>query len=374
MTTIPLNIKSIYKVTLMLGILVTTKSIRSVSGNLNENERMEEFHRRGHTWPPKLEDYKPSTPGWKAINDKWFDQLQYSAEESSDERYQAYMSAVHSALISKNFTQYGWGITKAPKAVVDKLKKRLHDGLNKEEKKFERPNPCTGTDLLPYYMPDYKMNKEIVEDMLPFMESWSGVELHPNNAYGLRVYRNNTNLLMHLDKPATHVISGILHIDHGENDEPWPLVIEDFHGNTNEVYLESGDLLFYESSKCRHGRPTKYNGEFYSSLFMHYYPKDWVSDDIRMDVHYRIPDSHYWAEPSELPEDKMIDFKRLTIQSLCLKQTECEHDWCGMKETLKWKAQNPGFGKVLSGDGIVHELKNIPNEEAFGNTGNHDEL
>eukprot|EP01083_Nonionella_stella_P243536 848516_1 len=95
---------------------------------------------------------------------------------------------------------------------------------------------------------------------------------------------------MHLDKSTTHIISSILHIDHGENDDPWPIVIEDFHGNTNEVYLESGDMLFYESSKCFHGRPTTMNGEFYSSIFSHYYPKEWNPRKIEYDVHYRIPE------------------------------------------------------------------------------------
>ena len=77
---------------------------------------------------------------------------------------------------------------------------------------------------------------------------------------------------MHIDKPNTHVISSILHIDHSDDSEPWPLVIEDFQGKTNEVYLESGDLLFYESSKCFHGRPKKFNGSWYTSVFSHYYP------------------------------------------------------------------------------------------------------
>lgn len=32
-------------------------------------------------------------------------------------------------------------------------------------------------------------------------------------------------------------------------------------------------MLFYESSKCFHGRPHKFNGSWYSSVFVHYYPK-----------------------------------------------------------------------------------------------------
>jgi predicted 2-oxoglutarate/Fe(II)-dependent dioxygenase YbiX len=77
---------------------------------------------------------------------------------------------------------------------------------------------------------------------------------------------------MHTDKAQTHVISCILHIDSSEDAEPWPIVIEDFQGNTNEVILTSGDLLFYESSKCLHGRPKTFNGSWYSSIFVHYHP------------------------------------------------------------------------------------------------------
>ena len=79
---------------------------------------------------------------------------------------------------------------------------------------------------------------------------------------------------MHVDISRSHVISCILHIDHDPESEPWPIAIEDFQGNTNEVVLESGDMLFYESSKCLHGRPRRFNGKWYSSVFIHYYPAE----------------------------------------------------------------------------------------------------
>ena len=115
-------------------------------------------------------------------------------------------------------------------------------------------------------------------------EAWSGVPLVGNNAYGLRVYRNGSHLNMHVDKSETHIISCILHVDHDDDpeSEPWPLVIEDFQGNTNEVNLESGDMVFYESSKAFHGRPRKFKGKWYSSIFVHYYPVGWdVSAQIK---------------------------------------------------------------------------------------------
>ena len=51
---------------------------------------------------------------------------------------------------------------------------------------------------------------------------------------------------MHVDRIQTHVISIILHIDSSEDASPWPIYIEDFHGNTHEVILTPGDILFYE--------------------------------------------------------------------------------------------------------------------------------
>jgi len=197
------------------------------------------------------------------------------------------MSAVHQALLSKNFTENGWGLTKAPqvckafniillctpwstyaflvnlnklddesnnlKTLVEELQKNLMNGLENQPK-FEGTPACIETDNDPYFISQSDLNYRAMHELLPLHEAWSGVKLIPNNAYGLRVYRNNSSLNMHVDKSETHIISSILHVDHDKDSEPWPLVIEDFNGNTVEVFLEAGDMLFYESSKCSHGR------------------------------------------------------------------------------------------------------------------------
>ena len=63
--------------------------------------------------------------------------------------------------------------------------------------------------------------------------------------YGLRVYQNESNLLMHVDKVEDHVISSIFHVDHAYDDdaEPWPIVIEAFDGTTHEVRQRGADGL-----------------------------------------------------------------------------------------------------------------------------------
>lgn len=160
--------------------------VSSVLAALLENERVEEYKRRGHSWPPRSEDFIPNTDGWREINQRRLSQIE-QLEENGD-RYQGYMLAVHSGLIMQNFTQYGWAVTRAPQPVIDKLKKRLHDGLKsiKEKEIKENKIACVETDNTPYFLHDNVMNREILEEMLPLHEAWAGVELVPNNAYGLR--------------------------------------------------------------------------------------------------------------------------------------------------------------------------------------------
>ena len=45
----------------------------------------------------------------------------------------------------------------------------------------------------------------------------------------VRVYKNGSTLVNHVDRSETHVISCIFHIGH-DLDEPWPLEIEDHDG------------------------------------------------------------------------------------------------------------------------------------------------
>jgi hypothetical protein len=52
-------------------------------------------------------------------------------------------------------------------------------------------------------------------------------------------------------------------------------MIEDFLGRTHEIILKPGDILFFESAKIAHGRPNKFVGSWFLSLFLHYVPPNW---------------------------------------------------------------------------------------------------
>ncbi|KAL7553962.1 hypothetical protein ACHAWF_017920 [Thalassiosira exigua] len=323
-------------------------------GQLDEGERVAQYRARNHAWPPRPSDYLPDLPKWASLHARRFDQI--DRIEDTQSKYNAYISAVHSALLAPNFTEYGWGLTRAPDDLVDALAERLRRGLeggNAREEVFQWSVSDEYPDELPLMVnAGYKLVDRAMRELLPLQEAWARTELVANNAYGLRVYRNNSNLQMHVDESATHVISSILHVGHDPEGEPWPLVLEDLKGNTNEVFLEVGDLLLYESSKCFHGRPRRYNGGWYSSLFTHYYPVDWDEKKMEMDAHFRIPPN--WAE---VPDEKIEGLEELVVTETSFREPGCEHEWCGMRETVKWeRPPELEFGEVITGDGEIRSL------------------
>jgi hypothetical protein len=127
--------------------------------------------------------------------------------------------------------------------------------------------------------------------------------------------------------------------------EPWPIYIEDFHGRTHEVILTPGDMLFYESSKCFHGRPKKLNGTWYSSLFVHYYPTHgWMEIDREVEAVYAVPP--HWSQRAEPLPDEVVP-PRLEMVGTSMREPDCPNAWCATMDSVKWSG--PGEdGKWIS--------------------------
>lgn len=94
--------------------------------------------------------------------------------------------------------------------------------------------------------------------------------------------------------------------------------------------MTSGDILFYESSKCFHGRPHIFNGSWYSSIFVHYYPKyGWKETDHWLEASYAVP-PQWITKPThkfEIP---------LQMVATGMKEPTCPNDWCQSEHTIKW--------------------------------------
>mmetsp|Transcript_11704 Transcript_11704/g.28767 ORF Transcript_11704/g.28767 Transcript_11704/m.28767 type:complete len:414 (-) Transcript_11704:192-1433(-) len=348
-----------------------------------ESDRMEEYRKRGYKWP--LEKVIPDTPGWRRILDRRFEQIE--RVEGSNDKYNGWLAFMTSAIVATNYTENGWGLTRAPQHITRRLQERLHktlevtriervrttcddDNENSEgktggeciadEREIVEPagegtrkehfvNVIGGEDnSRPIMISDTQANDDLLDEMKPMFEWWSGVDLEGSIAYGIRAYRNDSNLLMHVDKSSTHVISGIYHVDRSDDAEPWPIVIEDFQGNVNQVYLEPGDLLFYESSKCFHGRPQTFIGGYYASIFMHYRPEVYDEAMDNESQHYAVPE--HWHETK--PPKEGLD--ELEVIGTSFREPKCKNLLCSLDENnaqseylVNWHGPAPQ-GKIVT--------------------------
>lgn len=101
---------------------------------------------------------------------------------------------------------------------------------------------------------------------------------------------------------------------------------------THEVTLTSGDILFYESSKCFHGRPRNFNGSWYSSVFVHYYPTTGYKE-----LGYADTDNKVFAIPPGWDEDPTTKYEiPLTMHGTSMEETWCPNHWCGTEKSKKW--------------------------------------
>lgn len=295
---------------------------------LSESDRVTEYDARyPRSWPPK--DYVPNTEGWRRVHEHRFDQIREMSLD--DGRYEGYMQSVFAAFLVQNFTQYGFGLARAPQGLTEALREGITGGLERGEARLEYDvDVIEGPRCLFIDRPD--LTARTLKELQSYTEAWAGMELTPHIAYGFRLYQNNSVLNMHVDKKQTHIISMILHIWSSEDSEPWPIYIEDLNGNTHEVILAPGDILFYESSKCLHGRPKMFNGGLYSSVFIHFYPKyGYQDEDHQARAHYIVPPG--WADDMQEGQKKE---EALKMVGTSFKEPGCPNGWCGTQNTIKW--------------------------------------
>lgn len=343
---------------------------------MQEIDRQKAYSERSYQWPIPLENYKPPCIGWKEIMERRFEQVSHMPGNNSNEitmKYNGWLSAITSAQVIQNFTEFGWGLTRAPDDLVEDLRWHLMQGVNNgagvrlehDVEIIMTPNENNADESEDNTMPAVfvelpsNLTKSAMEQLLPLHSEWSGVPINPNGkSYGLRLYRNNSRLLMHTDKLTTHIIASILHVGSSDDAEEWPIVLEDWTGNTYEIILEVGDLLLYEAAKLYHGRPRPFKGSWYTSLFSHYYPLHWDTENYHLEGHYAIPP--IWFEDAEI-SDKHVN--RLELVGTGLNEPDCVDGWSALDNSVKLKG--PGIdGVILSPMNLMQhqEFRVVPND------------
>lgn len=87
-------------------------------------------------------------------------------------------------------------------------------------------------------------------------------------------------------------------------------------------------MLFYESAKCMHGRPSPLKGRYYSSIFIHFLPADWPL--TTQDAVYAVPPT--WGAGKSGKQAAAANdaaaFPPLSIHGTGFKEYTCPHGWC----------------------------------------------
>ncbi|XP_059082487.1 uncharacterized protein LOC131880006 [Tigriopus californicus] len=131
-----------------------------------------------------------------------------------------------------------------------------------------------------------KLNPDLLRRILKSLhgpaEKWSGLELDPQVAYGIRRYKRGSWMAAHIDTIRTHVISAIINVNQ-KVDEPWPLDIFDHNRKHHKITMKPGEMIWYESARLLHGRVQPLKGKYFDNIFVHFSPtsfRNWIPIDI----------------------------------------------------------------------------------------------
>jgi len=251
--------------------------------------------------------------------------IDLDSEDGPQQRWMGWKNLANMVLLP-HFTEKGWDVVDAPKGVYEKLTKSVEDALGQRGLEGlpieEKPLEIEGEE--PRFIHQSQTNLEVSEALLETHENWVKntvpAGLQPMQSYGLRLYRNGNLLHMHNDRINSHIISSILHVAHQYEDdkEPWPIEIEGLDGVVHAVNLKPGQMLLYESAKCSHGRPQRFRGRYYTSLFNHYRPLDWSLTEV--DVVVYIPNHYFdpqWDRETFLRERRGVyGFTRARLEKI----------------------------------------------------------
>jgi hypothetical protein len=147
-----------------------------------------------------------------------------------------------------SFTENGFELTTLPPSLFNKIQKEFKEKIKNfdtlpEEREIDAVYTAPGKPSKMMYLG--RVMQDVHQELKPLHEAWAGgIELMPTSIYGIRIYQNGSSLLMHVDKPETHVISSIVHVGHeyDNDDEPWTIDIEGHDGKVHSVALEPGQV------------------------------------------------------------------------------------------------------------------------------------
>ena len=158
---------------LSLVVLIFTVAVVHVSG-LSEVDRVAEYHKRNYTWP--LQHFVPDTPGWRRLNEHRFRQIAEIRDPGN--RYEGYMQTINMALVAPNFTEYGFGMVRAPDELMEDLRQGIRDGL-RNGPRTEHDIEVIETVQPSWFIDRPDLTQRVLKELQLYPETWANTELTP---------------------------------------------------------------------------------------------------------------------------------------------------------------------------------------------------
>lgn len=212
----------------------------------------------------------------------------------------------------KNYTQLGYEKLSVPPKLVESLKhywKRKQLQLKKNHhhddhhpwyswphslsSNFEVGSTYMNHWETHYHMmsidDEYYQNKNlrtlIWDETKPILEQWvgnggggddengrviNGVELSPSSLVGTHIFTERTVIPPRVES-LPFVINAIIHVAN-DVDKPWPIEVYGHDGNAQNVTLDVGEMLVYESASVIVGRPFPLTGRYHADIIVSFEP------------------------------------------------------------------------------------------------------
>jgi prolyl 4-hydroxylase len=231
--------------------------------NLNDDNKVNVFS--SHCGMPIIK-------GEKYILTKWFKELEINLQVKNEISEHHFLPIFH---------KVGFEKIRLNLKCVDNIRKWMREN----EHQFTQETGVTGeieknikSNILDINKAPNELRIELIEQMTILLTKWINYKstLQHVATYGIREYTRGSSLGNHYDKKNTHVISAIIHLEDKSN-KPWELYIEDHNFKPHHITMEYGDVIFYESTTCLHGRPTSFEGDYHRNMYIHFRPDMWNS-------------------------------------------------------------------------------------------------
>jgi len=182
----------------------------------------------------------------------------------------------------QNYTKVGYKKIKAPPEVWHLIKKfwDTNNGNPKEENwgvgntytnNWETHSKMVSVEDSGLRGGGSALKQKIWDAAKSTISEWTGQEVTQCSLYGVRVYYEGSVLAPHVDRLPL-VSSAIINVAQ-DTDEPWPLEVIGHDGKAENVTMEPGDMVLYESHSVIHGRPFPLKGRYFANLFVHFEPQ-----------------------------------------------------------------------------------------------------